>query len=321
MTRPPAKYAPNGGWLSKVGAFTVERIDEASSLRAFSDHTTPPNKFLLHTIEGLWPALGDWEVGRNTLNTNGFFPHFLVGKDKSGVMRIGQFVSTQQQSRACKAPGNAGTIQVEIGGRAATPFAPNDPELTEAVRTLFQAVRLVFPAIANAAPRAFVGSASGAGTTAASRVPDALWNSLSGLVGHQHAPANDVRLPLSAPATQRRASARAALGSGRHRSYAAVRRQRQRCASHRFFDEKGGEWRGCESKHVRLPARPPAVPNGGGVSPTPVPPTKAGTSSSNGGGGGTTTTQSPDGDGVPCLFDGQEVGIRRRSSSISASSL
>lgn len=133
-------YAPSGGWFTKIGPYDVERIDEASSLRAFLDHSIAPNKFLVHTIEGLWPQDGDFEVGRNTLNSNGFFPHFLVARDKAGVMRIGQFISTQVQGRACKAPGNTGTIQVEVGGKAASPFTGADASLTEAVRLLFQVI-------------------------------------------------------------------------------------------------------------------------------------------------------------------------------------
>lgn len=135
-------YAPAGGWFTRIGQFDVERIDEASSLRTFQDHNIVPNKFLVHTIEGLWPSHGDFEVGRNTLNANGFFPHFIVARDKAGVMRIGQFISTQVQGRACKAPGNTGTIQVEVGGQAVSPFTASDTSLAEAVRQLFQ-VRLL----------------------------------------------------------------------------------------------------------------------------------------------------------------------------------
>jgi hypothetical protein len=177
------------GWLTRVGQWTVERIDTASRQRFFSSHTTPVNKFLLHTIEGTG-GNGDWEGGRATLDSKSFWPHFIVAKDRSGVVHIGQFISMAVQGRACKSPGNVGTIQVEIGGKAADPFTNKD-WLAEPVRALFQAVRSVYPAIPNSAPRAFEGSNRAYGSSAPSRISSAAWASTAGLVGHQHAPGND----------------------------------------------------------------------------------------------------------------------------------
>jgi hypothetical protein len=177
------------GWLAHVGRWPVERIDGASRLRFHSSHAVAVNKFLLHTIEGSG-GNGDWEGGRATLDSKSFWPHFIVAKDRAGQLRIGQFLAMNVQGRACKNPGNAGTIQVEIGGKAANPFTSQD-WLAEPVRALFQAVRAVYPSIPNVAPKAFEGSNGGYGSGAKSRIPASQWNAAAGLVGHQHAPNND----------------------------------------------------------------------------------------------------------------------------------
>jgi hypothetical protein len=191
---PPASL-PGGvttggpGWLTRAGQWTVERIDSASRLRFFSGHSSPVNKFLLHTIEGTG-GNGDWEGGRATLDSKSFWPHFIVAKDRAGTLRIGQFISMAVQGRAARNPGNAGTIQVEIGGKAADPFT-SKAWLAEPVRALFQAVRQVYPSIPNSAPRAFEGSNRAYGSSAPSRISASAWASTAGLVGHQHAPSND----------------------------------------------------------------------------------------------------------------------------------
>jgi hypothetical protein len=85
-------------------------------------------------------------------------------------------MSMNVQARACKSPGNVGTIQVEIGGKAGDPFTAKD-WLAEPVRALFQAVRVVYPAIPNVAPRAFQGSNRAYGTSAPTRIASSAWAS------------------------------------------------------------------------------------------------------------------------------------------------
>jgi hypothetical protein len=124
------------------------------------------------------------------LNSKNYWPHFQVAKDRTGKLRIGQYMSMNKGGRASVAPGNDGTIQVEIGGKAANPFT-NQEWLWEPVRALFQAVRQVYPRIPNAVPYPFKGSNEAYGRGAKTRVPIAQWNSVAGLVGHQNAPNND----------------------------------------------------------------------------------------------------------------------------------
>jgi hypothetical protein len=183
----PPVSAP-AGWLSRAGEWVVERIDGKAKLRSFAAHTSRVNKFLLHTIEGTG-GNGDWEGGRSVLDNKAFWPHFIVAKDRQGKVHIGQFMSMNVQARACKSPGNVGTIQVEIGGKAGDPFTAKD-WLAEPVRALFQAVRVVYPAIPNVAPRAFQGVNRAYGTSAPTRIASSAWASTAGLVGHQHTPGN-----------------------------------------------------------------------------------------------------------------------------------
>jgi hypothetical protein len=136
------------GWLSRAGEWVVERIDGTASLRFFSRTRRASTSFCLHTIEGTG-GNGDWEGGRARCSTpsrsgrTSSSPRIAQGK-----VHIGQFMSMAVQARACKSPGNVGTIQVEIGGKAGDPFTAKD-WLAEPVRALFQAVRVVYPAIPN----------------------------------------------------------------------------------------------------------------------------------------------------------------------------
>jgi hypothetical protein len=149
------------------------------------------NKFLLHTIEGTG-GNGDWEGGRATLDSKSFWPHFIVAKDRSGVAahRPVHF-DGRAGSRACKSPGNVGTIQVEIGGKAADPFTSKDVARRAGACALPGGAPACTRAIPNSAPRAFEGSNRAYGSSAPSRISSAAWASTAGLVGHQHAPGND----------------------------------------------------------------------------------------------------------------------------------
>lgn len=96
------------------------------------------------------------------MDASRFWPHFLVAKDESGVVRIGQYLPLDYSGRALKWGNRDGVIQVEIGkksqkfgprylcfffntnpsagGKAASPFTTHDPALTRAVSSLYQAL-------------------------------------------------------------------------------------------------------------------------------------------------------------------------------------
>jgi len=181
---------PSGGkWLSSAGKFTIEKLDRTGR-KAVVSHTSTVNKFLVHTIEGSWPSNGDWEGGTTTLDQHGYWPHFIVAKDKSGKLRIGQYLPLDQGGRALSTGNQDGVIQVEVGGKADRPFTSADGDLTAAVKALYAAVRGAIPTIPAAANVKFYGS-SAYGKNAPQRIPQAQFKSLSGICGHQHVYNND----------------------------------------------------------------------------------------------------------------------------------
>lgn len=112
-------------------------------------------------------------------------------------MRIGQYLPLSITARALVSPANSlGCIQVEIGALADNPFTEDGYQqhaiFTEAVAALFAAVRGYYPAVLNRVDSRvrFAGSGS-YGKNASQRLSQADFISVSGLVGHQHAPNND----------------------------------------------------------------------------------------------------------------------------------
>lgn len=156
----------------------------------------PVNKFLLHTIEGTGTN-GDYEAGTRVLDQAGYWPHFILALDRSGNMRIGQYLPLSITGRALVSPANQlGCIQVEIGALAGNPFTESGYQhhaiFTEAVGELFAAVRGYFPAVLNHVdPRVRFAGAGSYGKNAPQRLSQADFIAVSGLVGHQHAPNND----------------------------------------------------------------------------------------------------------------------------------
>ena len=75
-------------WLTRAGNFAVSRRDR-STRKSFPSHSRAVNKFVLHTVEG---GTGKCSIDSATrvLDNKGFWPHFAVGRDCSGVMRIWQ---------------------------------------------------------------------------------------------------------------------------------------------------------------------------------------------------------------------------------------
>jgi len=185
-TAPP----PTGGkWLSSAGSYTVEKLDRTGRKSVVS-HTNTVNKFLIHTIEGAWPSNGDWEGGTTTLDKYGYWPHFIVAKDRSGKIRIGQYLPLDQGGRALVTGNQDGCIQVEVGGKADRPFTSADSGLTEAVKVLFAALRQAVPTIPASANVKFYGS-NAYGAKASQRLTQSAFRSLVGVCGHQHVYGND----------------------------------------------------------------------------------------------------------------------------------
>jgi len=144
----------------------------------------------LHTIEGAWPRHGDFEAGTSTLDAHGYWPHFIVAYDRSGRLRIGQYLPMGNYARALTTGNSDGVVQVEIGGKAASPFTSNDAGLTDAVKQLYRAVSAAtgIPIRVDARVR-FVGS-SGYGSGASQRLSQSVFWQVTGVVGHQHVYSN-----------------------------------------------------------------------------------------------------------------------------------
>lgn len=172
-------------WISRAGSYTVERLDR-SGRRSAVRLTQPADKFVLHTIEGRWPQTGDWEVGTQVLDGSTYWPHFIVARDYSGRVRIGQYLPLDVGGYALETGNADGAIQVEIGAKAERPFTSNDAEITAAVRALFQAVRAA-TGMPNQVDSRVRFTQSGAwGYNAPQRLSAATYRSVKGLVGHQH---------------------------------------------------------------------------------------------------------------------------------------
>jgi len=172
-------------WLTQAGSYTVERLDR-SGRREVVNFNRPVDKFVLHTIEGRWPSSGDWEVGTNVLDGNHYWPHFIVARDYSGRVRIGQYLPMDVGAYALETGNTDGTIQVEVGGKAERPFTENDAELTAAVRALFQAVRGATGIPNQVDSRVRFVHDGAAGYDAPQRLDAATFRAVKGIVGHQH---------------------------------------------------------------------------------------------------------------------------------------
>jgi len=147
-------------------------------------------KFCLHTIEGAWPRYGDFEGGTSTLDAHGYWPHFIVAYDRSGTVRIGQYLPMGNYARALTTGNSDGVVQVEIGGKADSPFTANDARLTAAVKALYAAVAAATGIPIRVDSRVqFVGS-SGYGTGAAQRLSQSVFQQVTGVLGHQHVYSN-----------------------------------------------------------------------------------------------------------------------------------
>ena len=146
----------------------------------------------MHTIEGRWPSPGDWEGGTASLDGSKYWPHFIVAKDRQGVTKIGQYIPLEYSGRALSWGNRDGVVQVEIGGKAASPFTNNDPALTHAVSSLYQALCREVPTIPchYCSPHVKWLGSSAYGKNGKARLFEALWYNVSGLVGHQHVPTN-----------------------------------------------------------------------------------------------------------------------------------
>jgi len=180
------QFACNGdGWLDKVGPFNVIKMDHSRDTNGnplTGPMATAPNKFLLHTIEGAWPANGDYPNG--ALDSFKYWPNFIVARQSNGVIAVAQYFSIYSSSRALSHNNNAGVVQVEIGARADNPFTEQDWVLALTVRELYRAVAAVtgIPICKDSRVN-FIDNHSPSARLSTSDFLD-----VHGICGHQHVP-------------------------------------------------------------------------------------------------------------------------------------
>jgi len=180
----PNPQPSTGMWLTKAGHFTVENLDRTHKGYSTGPQSHALNKFLLHTIEGSWPKNGDWEGGTATLDQHGYWPHFIVARDKTGTLRIGQYLPMNNWARALETGNADGVVQVEIGAKAASPFTENDADITAAVKILYHAVSAATGIPIKVDPRVKFTGVGGAGKNAAQRLSKSVFLEVEGLCGH-----------------------------------------------------------------------------------------------------------------------------------------
>jgi hypothetical protein len=160
------------GWLAKAGNFTVEKIP-------CPDYGTVdesvPAKGVMHTTEGSWEsALSEFRQK--------FAPTFMVGRDKTGRVRIAQLMPLGRMAGALKHVGYPPTngwarVQIEIAGHSHF----NEPWLPDA--GVHEALSALMAELVDAAgiPLHHVPIRRNAEA----------WRSVSGWVGHVDVPHND----------------------------------------------------------------------------------------------------------------------------------
>eukprot|EP01006_Ploeotia_vitrea_P017835 TRINITY_DN49064_c0_g1_i1.p1 TRINITY_DN49064_c0_g1~~TRINITY_DN49064_c0_g1_i1.p1 ORF type:complete len:403 (-),score=202.67 TRINITY_DN49064_c0_g1_i1:250-1458(-) len=218
--RHPSPHTAMCGFLTHVGRFEVENLDpyeewrragsrqpqgvrrrvrhKPERLPALIRHRSTVNKFLIHTTEG---TPNSYAKAIGTLDKKRYWPHFVIGRDPEGRMRVGQFLPLNYAARALSANNAFGMIQVEVCTKAVNVFT-NDPEFTEAVRALYGALHVrsngVIPLHKDPLIR-FVSPSEHHQITRQSRRRRsdvqpvrlqtlAQLRQLSGVLGHQHAP-------------------------------------------------------------------------------------------------------------------------------------
>jgi len=173
-------------WVTTAGPNAVEKLDRTGR-RSEIPHQRTVTKFLLHTIEGRYPNNGDFEGGTSTLDSKGFWPHFIVARDQSGAMRMAQYLPLSVGGYALRGNNRDGVIQVELGSKAGMPFTEVDPTITAAVKFLYAELQDAI-SIPNQVGAPMWLDSQGYGVDAPSRLSDAEFKAAEGLVGHSHAP-------------------------------------------------------------------------------------------------------------------------------------
>lgn len=163
---------PQNGWLSRAGKYRVEHVPCPNPGQPVSDGGK--HKGILHTVEG------SFESGLNVFLQH-YAPHFQVGRDRKGRVRILQLVPLGTMAAALENhSGGVETnrecrVQIEIADRSKhTPWLPDDG-VTDALATLMaelrhaQAIPLHHPPV---------------------RRDPRMWEAASGWMGHIDVPEN-----------------------------------------------------------------------------------------------------------------------------------
>jgi len=118
-------------WLTQVGRFPVEHIGGIPLFEIKPVDLSAPRAGVAHTTEGstIEGALAVFKVH--------YAPHFLLGKDSAGHVRVMQLVQIGVMGLALEAHNNLALVQVEIVGFSQEKPYSFDAETAEAVASLF----------------------------------------------------------------------------------------------------------------------------------------------------------------------------------------
>ena len=173
-------------WLYKAGRFHVERVS-VPCVGAKVDLRVPPTG-VGHTVEG------SWEAGLSVFRQH-YAPHFMVGRDRAGVVRIVQFCPLGEMAAALQ--NRAGGVETNRWARAQIEFATSsrptpwhlDAGVEAAAAALLEELRRVAGIPLS---RPFPDSL-GAGTVASygySRRYAGKWGRVGGWYNHAEVPEN-----------------------------------------------------------------------------------------------------------------------------------
>ena len=121
-------------WLDRAGSFVVEHVPCDTHFHQLADLHAPPAG-VGHTTEGptLESALGIFKQH--------YAPQFLLGKDKSGKIRILQLVAVGMIGAALEQHNALALVQVEVVGFSQERLWRPDEETAEAFASLMAACK------------------------------------------------------------------------------------------------------------------------------------------------------------------------------------
>eukprot|EP00163_Fabomonas_tropica_P019936 TRINITY_DN34_c0_g1_i2.p1 TRINITY_DN34_c0_g1~~TRINITY_DN34_c0_g1_i2.p1 ORF type:complete len:520 (+),score=75.73 TRINITY_DN34_c0_g1_i2:256-1815(+) len=207
------EVSEDGNWLTRVGNMPVHRVQvdrgEVYASKWFDSRgnpqpthfQSPPNKFLVHTLQVYYPRMGDLDWSIKGFDASGYWPHFTIGHNKRGKLEIIQYIPMNRPALALSGHNLENNIQVEIGGKAEIPFH-FDRDLNTGTALLWRAVHHITnsqrfksqfrtrgPGVPlSVDPRISFHKDKAYGKRASQRLNLNQFRALRGLCGHQHAP-------------------------------------------------------------------------------------------------------------------------------------